>query len=76
MASKLLSAHPVHTDFDGDIRCSLIEASMGNLFSMTLILSFLYFLQEKISRLTKFQVLRVSFLDSENEYIDLTERNF
>ena len=77
MASKLLSAHPVHTDFDGDIRCSLIEASMGNLFSMTLILSFLYFfLQENISRLTTFQVLRVSFLDSENEYIDLTERIF
>ena len=42
MASKLLPAHPVHTDFNGDIRCSLIEASMGNLFSMTLILSVLY----------------------------------
>ena len=53
MASKLLPAHPVHTDFNGDIRCSLIEASMGNLFIMTLIVNTqcsVFILQEKISR--------------------------
>ena len=60
MVSKLLPAHQVHTDFNGDIRCSLIEASMGNLFSMTLIprkillqvntQCSVFILQEKISR--------------------------
>ena len=79
MASKLLPADPVdikvHTDLNGDIRCSLIEASMGNLYSMTYS-DFCNFLLEEIPRLTKFQVLRVSFLDLENEYIELTERNF
>ena len=48
---------------------------MGNLNSMTYT-DFCIFLQEEIRRLTKFQVLRISFLDLENKYIVLTERNF
>ena len=30
----------------------------------------------RVLRLGKFQAMRVRFLDMENEYIDLTERNF
>ena len=71
MASKLLPADPVdikvHTDFN--------EASMGNLYSMTYS-DFCHFLLEEIPRLTKFQVLKVFFLDLENEYTELTECNF
>lgn len=79
MASKMVPDDlvdiKVHTEFSGDTRCSLIEASMGNLYSMTYA-EFCNFLQEEIPRLVKFQVLRVSFLDLENEYIELTDRNF
>ena len=48
---------------------------MGNLYSMTYS-DFCNVLQKEISRLTKSQVLRVSFLELGNEYIELTERNF
>ena len=37
---------------------------------------FCSFLRTEVPRLGKFQVMRVCFLDMENECIDLTERNF
>ena len=78
MASTLLILKCIQcTDFNGGIRCSLIEASMGNPYSMTYS-DFCNLLQEELSRLTKSQVLRVSFLELGSEYINrtLTVRNF
>ena len=39
-------------------------------------MEFCSFLRTEVPRLGKFQVTRVCFLDMENEYIDITERNF
>ena len=40
MASKILPEDlvdlKIHSDYNGDVRCSLVEASMSNIYSMTL----------------------------------------
>lgn len=65
----------IYSDYNGDVRCSLVEASLSDIYSMTYV-EFCSFLRTEVPRLGKFQVMRVCFLDMENEYIDLTERNF
>lgn len=79
MASKFLKDDmidiKIHSDYNGDVRCSLVESSMTDLYGMNY-REFCNYLNGEVPRLRKFHVMRVWFLDNENEYIDLTDRNF
>lgn len=76
MASKFLKDDmtdiKIHSDYHGDVRCSLVESSMTYLYGMNY-REFCNYLNGEVPRLRKFHVMRVWFLDNENEYIDLTE---
>ena len=64
MASKILPGDLVdlktHSDYNGDVRCSLDDASMSDIYSMILCGIF-SFLRTEVPRLGKFQVMRGLF---------------
>lgn len=65
----------VKFDYNGQQRCALIDVMYSELYSMDF-LTFSEFLTREIPQLQRISVLRISFLDEEQTYIDLTKRNF
>lgn len=60
MASKLLKDDmidiKIHSDYNGDVRCSLVESSMTDLYGMNY-REFCNYLNGEVPRLRKFQVM-------------------
>lgn len=65
----------VHYVYHGIDRCGLVDINFTELYTMGYD-DFTLFLKEEIPALSRLSVMRVSFLDDEKTYIDLTPRNF
>ena len=65
----------VHYIYHGGERCGLVDMQFNDLYSMNYE-EFGQFLREEIVQLKRLNVLRISFLDDEKTYIDLSPRNF
>ena len=64
-----------HYVYHGIDRCGLVDINFTDLFSMGYV-EFTEFLKSEIPQLSRLYVMRISFLDDEKTYIDLTPRNF
>lgn len=65
----------VHYVYHGSDRCGLVDINFTELYTMGYD-EFTQFLKEEIPALSRLSVMKVSFLDDEKTYIDLTPRNF
>ena len=65
----------VHYTYHGADRCGLVDMQFNDLYSMNYE-EFGLFLRDEIAQLKRLSVLRISFLDDEQTYIDLSPRNF
>ncbi|XP_053403747.1 uncharacterized protein LOC123524212 [Mercenaria mercenaria] len=78
-SSKFVGSDPVdikvHYEYHGTQRCALIDCNYADLFGMGYT-EFEHFLKSEIPFLQRLFVLKISFLDDENTYVDLTERNY
>ena len=65
----------VHYIYHGMERCGLTDVSFSDLYTMDYC-EFSKFLAREIPQLARLDVMRISFLDDEKSYVDLTPRNF
>ena len=65
----------VHYVYHGAERCGLVDINFTDLYTMGYT-QFTEFLKGEIPQLSRLSVMRISFLDDEKTYVDLTPRNF